>query len=102
MSLRGDSEIKFRTTPFHHRKVPLKYTRSIYVLKKFFWLKTMILAEIFFFFLKLYDILSAGKSRQGTITSLVPVSSNQNEFEMIEKDGFYRMVKYCKLEKFEF
>ena len=52
----------------------------------------MILAEIFDFFLKLYDILSAGKSRQGTITSLVPVSSNQNELEMIEKDGFYRMV----------
>ena len=58
----------------------------------------MILAEIFDFFLKLYDILSAGKSRQGTITSLVPVSSNQNELEMIEKDGFLAIEKVAKLQ----
>ena len=58
----------------------------------------MILAEIFDFFLKLYDILTAGKSRQGTITSLVPVSSNQNELEMIEKDGFVAIEKVAKLQ----
>ena len=37
--------------------------------------------------------LTAGKSRQGTITSLVPVSSNQNDLEMIEKDGFLTFEK---------
>ena len=100
MSARGDSEIKFRTTPFHHRKVPLKITwDKLHRLKNDnFRVKNCnigvktgnLKAKIDHFQYFFNDILNsiAGKSRQGTITSLVPVSSNQNELEMIEKDGF--------------
>ena len=84
MSARGDSEIKFQTTPFIIGRYPQNLTEiSNFCSKNSNFGQTNQIVQ----FNGILN-LTAGKSRQGTITSLVPVSSNQNEHEMIEKDGF--------------